>query len=136
MAQSPARVDSSLIKWVMFYLVIVLAAVIAAEIVSDGDSSPLITQIIGVATPIGALLILGVKGGEAVQQNLSQTSRIEEKTDAQTQKIEKIETAVNGKLDQKFSALRDEHSALRNEVNGIKADITDIRDMLKRVLQE
>lgn len=136
MAQSSPRLDSSLIKWALLYLFLVLSFVIAAEVVTEGDSSPLITQILGVATPIGAVLIIAIKGGEVVQQNLSQTSRIEEKTDVQTQKIEKIEHAVNGKMDAKFNSLKDEHVALRNEVNAIKADIADIRDMLTRALME
>lgn len=129
MTNSPSRVDSSLIKWVMFYLLIVLVALLAAEAVTDGDSSPLVTQIIGVATPIGALLILGVKGGEMAQQGINQGKTLEEKTDVQTQKIEKIEHAVNGKLDARFAAVQ-------SEVNAVKSDIADIRSMLERALME
>lgn len=135
MASSPTRVDSSLIKWVMVYLVVVLAALLIAEAITDGDSSPLLAQIIGVATPIGALLILGVKGGDVAQQGLAQGKAIEDKTDVQTSKLEKIEHAVNGKMDSRFRALEDGHATLVNELGTVKSDIADIRDMLKRVLQ-
>lgn len=136
MAQSSPRLDSSLIKWALLYLLIVLSFVIAAEVVTEGDSSPLITQILGVATPIGAVLIIAIKGGEVAQQGIEKASRIEEKTDQQTAKLDTISHAVNGKMDAKFNSLKDEHVALRNEVNAIKSDIADIRDMLTRALME
>lgn len=125
---SPTRPES-LIKWALLYLFIVLSFVIAAEVVTEGDSSPLITQILGVSAPIGAVLILAIKGGQVVQENLNQNTRIEEKTDVQTQKIEKIEHAVNGKLDARFAAVQ-------SEVNAVKEDLADIRSMLERALME
>ncbi len=133
MASPTGRVDSTLIKWVFGYLVIIISAIFLAEIVSDGDSSPLVTQIISVATPIGALLILGAKGGEVVQQNLNQTTRIEEKTDEQTARIENIEHAVNGKLDSRFNALGQEQATLRSEVTDIKTDLAEICEMMKLI---
>lgn len=136
MAQSSPRLDSSLIKWALLYLFLVLSFVIAAEVVTEGDSSPLITQILGVATPIGAVLIIAIKGGEVAQQGIEKASRIEEKTDVQSEQLAKISHAVNGKMDAKFSALKDEHVALRNKVEGLEKTVVEIRDMLTRALME
>lgn len=129
-ATGPARVDRSLLLTAMIYLGIVLGAMIAAEAVSDGDSTSLVTQIVAVAGPIGGFILLAAGG----KQGLETASRIEEKTDQQMEDLSTIKHAVNGEMGKQFGDLHERVRKLEQCAAGTRQDVAEIKDVLQRIV--
>ena len=130
MATAPTKIDRSLLIAAMVYLGIVLGALLLAEAVSEGDSTGLATQIVGVAGPIGGFILLAAGG----KQGLETASRIEEKTDKQTQELTTIKHAVNGEMGKQFEDLRARTASLEGAMGDVRDDVREIRDALQRIV--
>lgn len=116
------RVDHTLVRYLLILIGMALAAIIAAEAVSPGDSGGLITNIIAVVAPASAVLVLAIKGGEAVKsvkagvQSVGRgVSAVQQETGEQSAKLATIEHAVNGVLGPRIRAEVD--AALEDAIN-------------------
>lgn len=99
----PQAYDHAMVKYLLVLIGMALVAILAAEALTDGDSSPVVLQIVAIVAPVSGLLMLTIKGGEVARS----VRTVATKTDQQTTKIEKIEEAVNGRLDDRFKTLED-----------------------------
>lgn len=92
--------DYTMMRYLLIAMGMVIVAVIVADAASEGDSGPLVSTIVAIATPITAALILAAKGKEVADN----VQAIKNETAAQTAKIDKVDRAVNGDLDRRIEA--------------------------------
>ncbi len=130
MPDAPKVIDRSWLVAALGYLAIVLGALLVAEAVSDGDSNGLVTQIVAVAAPIGGFILLAAGG----KQGLDAASRIEEKTDQQSEDITTIKHAVNGGMGKQFDDLRTRTDSLESVVAETRQDVREIKDAMQRIV--
>lgn len=107
------KYDHALVRYLLILVGMTLVALIAAEYLTDGDSGPLTALIIAAVTPVVSALVLIVRGGEFAKEAQETAKVIDIKTDVQTAKLDKIEGAVNGKMEGRFRRLEESVGELR-----------------------